>query len=66
MLVISSSGDELDLADGRDLRRLAVSLKAPLVTTIAGARATAEAIAGMQKKPLTMNALQDYFPALKK
>ena len=66
MLVISSSGDELDLADGRDLRRLAVSLKAPLVTTIAGARATAEAIAGMQKKPLTMNALQDYFPAVKK
>ena len=63
MLVISSSGDELDLADGRDLRRLAVSLKVPLVTTIAGARATAEAICGMQTKPLTVTALQDYFPA---
>jgi carbamoyl-phosphate synthase large subunit len=63
MLVISSSGDELDLADGRDLRRLAVSLKVPLVTTIAGARATAEAIGGMQTKPLKMSALQDYFPA---
>ena len=61
MLVISSSGDELDLADGRDLRRLAVSLKVPLVTTIAGAKATAEAIAGMQNKPLKMTALQDYF-----
>ena len=61
MLVISSSGDELDLADGRDLRRLAVAMKLPLVTTIAGAKATAEAIGGMQKNKLEMKALQDYF-----
>jgi carbamoyl-phosphate synthase large subunit len=61
MLLISSSGDELDLRDGRDLRRLAVTLKVPLVTTLSGARATAEAIAGMQRVPLTMLALQDYF-----
>lgn len=54
MLVVTSSGDELDLADGRDLRRLAVTLKVPLVTTLAGARATAEAIASMQKKKLTV------------
>jgi carbamoyl-phosphate synthase large subunit len=62
LLVISSSGDELDLADGRDLRRLAVTLKAPLVTTIAGAKATAEAIAGMQKNKLEMKALQECVP----
>lgn len=54
MLVVTSSGDELDLADGRDLRRLAVTLKVPLVTTLAGARATAEAIASMQTKKLTV------------
>jgi carbamoyl-phosphate synthase large subunit len=63
MLVISSSGDELDLADGRDLRRLAVTLKVPLVTTIAGAKATANAIGGMQKNKMEMKALQDYFPS---
>jgi carbamoyl-phosphate synthase large subunit len=63
MLVISSSGDELDLADGRDLRRLAVTLKVPLVTTIAGAKATASAIGGMQKNKMEMKALQDYFQA---
>jgi carbamoyl-phosphate synthase large subunit len=62
LLVISSSGDELDLADGRDLRRLAVTLKAPLVTTIAGAKATAEALAGMQKNKLEMKALQECVP----
>jgi carbamoyl-phosphate synthase large subunit len=63
MLVISSSGDELDLMDGRDLRRLAVTSKIPLVTTIAGAKATADAIGGMQKSVMQMKALQDYFPA---
>lgn len=60
LLVVSSSGDELDLQDGRSIRRLAVSLKTPLVTTMAGAKATAEAIAGMKKEKLHMTALQDY------
>jgi carbamoyl-phosphate synthase large subunit len=61
MLIVSSSGDALDLADGRDIRRLAVTLKIPLVTTMSGARATVEAIAGMQTGPLKCKALQDFF-----
>ena len=63
LLVVSSNGDALDLADGRDIRRLALSLKLPLVTTMAGAKATSEAIGSMQKGRLQMKALQDYFPA---
>jgi carbamoyl-phosphate synthase large subunit len=49
------------LQDGRDIRRLAVTLKVPLVTTMSGAKATVEAIAGMQTSPLSALALQDYF-----
>ena len=60
MLVISSSGDGLDLEDGRSIRRLALGLKVPLVTTMAGAAATAQAIAGMQREKLQVKALQDY------
>ena len=37
--------------------------KIPIVTTIAGAKATAAAIASIQTKPLSVRALQDYFPA---
>ena len=34
----------------------------PIVTTIAGARATAAAIASIQTKPLSVRVLQGYFP----
>ncbi len=33
-----------------------------IVTPIAGAKATASAIASLQSKPLSVRALQDYFP----
>lgn len=66
ILVVSSSGDALDLEDGRDIRRLALSMKVPLVTTMAGAKATAEGIMGIQKEGIHVQALQDYHPEYSK
>ncbi len=43
MMMITSTGDETDVDDGKNLRRLALGLKVPIVTTVAGARATAQA-----------------------
>lgn len=60
MMLITSSGDELDREDGRDLRRLALAYKVPIVTTVAGAKATVEALRGMKDGPLEMIPLQDY------
>lgn len=62
MLMITSGGDEPDLRDGKDLRRLALNLQVPIVTTIAGARATAMALAAMAKGPLQQVPLQEFFP----
>ena len=42
MMMITSTGDESDVRDGKNLRRLALGLKVPIVTTVAGARATAQ------------------------
>lgn len=45
-------GDEPDVRDGKDLRRLALALKVPIITTVAGAVATANALKGLRNKPL--------------
>lgn len=42
MMMITSTGDETDVRDGKNLRRLALGLRVPIVTTVAGARATAQ------------------------
>ena len=42
MMFITSTGKEVDVADGRDLRRLALALKVPIITTMAGASATVQ------------------------
>ena len=47
--------------DDRSIRRTAVAYKIPIVTTIAGAKATAAAIRSLQSQPLEVKALQDYF-----
>ena len=47
--------------DDRAIRRTALSYKVPIVTTIAGAKATASAIRSLQSQPLEVKALQDYF-----
>lgn len=62
MMFITSTGDEPDIRDGKNLRRNALALKIPVITTVAGAKATTQALAGMKKGPLRQVPLQDYFP----
>lgn len=42
MMFITSTGNEEDVRDGKNLRRLALALKVPIITTLAGARATVQ------------------------
>lgn len=61
MMVITSSGDALDQIDGRKLRRMGLAYKVPVITTISGALANAEAIRSLKSNAVKMEALQDYF-----
>lgn len=61
LMVITSSGDDLDQIDGRALRRMALAYKVPIITTVAGALVTAEAIKTLKSSPVKMYALQDFF-----
>ncbi|KAL2241892.1 carbamoyl-phosphate synthase large chain, chloroplastic [Sesamum indicum] len=65
MMVVTSSGDQLDQIDGRKLRRMALAYKIPIITTVAGALATAEAIRSLKSSKIEMTALQDYFSSEK-
>lgn len=47
-------------ADGRLIRRSALDYKIPLITTIAGAKATAAALRSLQSATLDVKAIQDY------
>ncbi|NJK62547.1 MAG: carbamoyl-phosphate synthase large subunit [Synechococcaceae cyanobacterium SM2_3_1] len=49
--------------DGQRIRRTALAYKIPLVTTLAGARATAAAIRALQSGALGVKSLQEYFPS---
>ncbi|XP_028757065.1 carbamoyl-phosphate synthase large chain, chloroplastic-like [Neltuma alba] len=60
LMVITSSGDTLDQIDGRALRRMALDYKVPIVTTVNGALATAEAIKSLKSNAIKMIALQDF------
>ena len=62
LMMLTSAGDEYDLRDGKELRRLALGLGIPTVTTVAGCRATAMALQAMRKGPLIQVPIQDYFP----
>jgi carbamoyl-phosphate synthase large subunit len=59
-LIINTPSGEEAQADGRLIRRTALAYKIPIVTTIAGAKATAAAIKALQSQPLDVKALQDY------
>jgi carbamoyl-phosphate synthase large subunit len=59
-LIINTPSGEEALADGRLIRRTALLYKIPIVTTIAGAKATAAAVRSLQSQSLTVKALQDY------
>jgi carbamoyl-phosphate synthase large subunit len=59
-IINTPSGEESQL-DGRSIRRTALDYKLPIITTLAGARATVAAIRSLQEHPLEVKALQDYF-----
>ncbi|PSP02114.1 MAG: carbamoyl phosphate synthase large subunit [Cyanobacteria bacterium SW_7_48_12] len=59
LILNTPSGQEAQ-ADGRLIRRTALAYKIPMITTIAGAKATAAAIRTLQSQPLDVRALQDY------
>jgi carbamoyl-phosphate synthase large subunit len=61
LMIITAGTDEKDQMDGRDLRRMAVLLKVPIVTTMAGASATAEAAAALQGGNFEVLTLQSFF-----
>ncbi|KAF6168550.1 hypothetical protein GIB67_005162 [Kingdonia uniflora] len=61
LMVITSSGDALDQDDGDQLRRMALAYKVPIITTVAGALASVDAIKSMKQSPIKMIALQDFF-----
>jgi len=60
-IINTPSAEEESLYDGRKIRRSALDYRLPIITTIAGARATVEAIRSLQSEPLQVKALQDYF-----
>jgi carbamoyl-phosphate synthase large subunit len=59
-LIINTPSGEEAYTDDRLIRRTALTYKIPIITTIAGAKATAAAIRSLQSEPLTVSALQDY------
>ncbi len=59
-LIINTPSGEEAQTDARLIRRTAITYKIPIITTIAGAKATAAAIRSMQTTPLDVKALQDY------
>jgi carbamoyl-phosphate synthase large subunit len=59
LIVNSPSGEEAQ-TDARLIRRTALAYKLPIITTIAGAKATAAAIRSLQSQPLEVKAIQDY------
>jgi len=61
MLITADLGDASDLKDGKELRRMALGCKVPIVTTLAAANATVGGIECMQKGDLVMTPLQDFF-----
>ena len=60
LIITTPSSHKEDQTDGRTIRRTALTRKIPIVTTIAGAKATAAAIRSLQSLPLDVKAIQDY------
>ena len=59
-LIINTPIGEAAQEDDRIIRRTALDYKIPTTTTLAGARATAEAIRSLQEHPLQVKAIQDH------
>ena len=59
-LIINTPTGEESQTDARLIRRTALDYKLPIITTIAGAKATVAAIKSLKSEPLGVKALQDY------
>jgi carbamoyl-phosphate synthase large subunit len=59
-LIMNIPTGEEARADGRTIRRTALTYKIPIVTTMAGAKATTAAIQSLQSQTLSVKALQEY------
>ncbi|MEL6162629.1 MAG: carbamoyl-phosphate synthase large subunit [Cyanobacteria bacterium J06628_3] len=59
LIINTPSGQEAQ-SDGRLIRRTALSYKIPILTTIAGAKATLAAIRSLQNSNLDVKLIQDY------
>lgn len=59
-LIMNIPSSEEARADSRMIRRTALMYKIPIVTTMAGAKATTAAIQSLQSQSLSVKALQDY------
>lgn len=58
--IINTPTGEESQTDARLIRRTALDYKLPIITTLAGARATVAAIRSLQSQPLEVQALQEY------
>ena len=58
--IINTPNGQESHTDARLLRRTALDYQLPIITTIAGAKATISAIRSLQSQPLSVKALQDY------
>jgi carbamoyl-phosphate synthase large subunit len=58
--IVNTPSGEDSQSDSRQLRRSAIDYKLPIITTIAGAKATVAAIRSLQSQPLEVKALQEY------
>ena len=63
-LIINTPTGEESQTDARQIRRMALDYKLPIITTIAGAKATVAAIRSLQSEPFQVKALQDYISAV--
>ena len=61
-LIITTPSGEESRADGIFIRRTALTYKIPIITTIAGAKATAAGIRSLKSNPMEVKAIQDYYP----
>ncbi|GMH08369.1 hypothetical protein Nepgr_010209 [Nepenthes gracilis] len=60
-MVIKSCGNPLDQIDGWRLRRITLAYKNPIITTVADALATNEAVRSLKFSTVKMIALQNFF-----
>lgn len=59
LIVNTPSGNEAQ-QDAQEIRRTAITYKVPLITTLAGARATVAAIRALQVGQLEVRSIQEY------